>query len=284
MGVICLNALRILSNRFKLRDMVMGCAAYLLISILVALILIGIGSLVSAQTDTTTSTKTTETHPEPNTTLTTTITTTITSASPTQTSKNSFTPTPTPTPAPTPTPTPAPRPTRHLRQHRHLHLRQHRHLHLRQHRHLHLRQHRHLHLRQQLAANGTIIQSSAPSGKRPINENAGGNFLGVFGINASIQQAPENIVENVLDSNQSTRWSGKGNGTWIQADFGSEKPIKSVGIAWYKGTSRQSNFEISVSNTTEAKDFVKVFTGQVLARLIQLRDMIQKAFKGNILE
>ena len=220
---------------------------YLLISILVALILIGIGSLVSAQTDTTTSTKTTETHPEPNTTLTTTITTTITSASPTQTSKNSFTPTPTPTPAPTPTPTPAPTPTptpaptptptpaptptptpAPTT----------------------------------LAANGTIIQSSAALGKRPINENAGGNFLGVFGINASIQQAPENIVENVLDSNQSTRWSGKGNGTWIQADFGSEKPIKSVGIAWYKGTSRQSNFEISVSNTTEAKDFVKVFTGQ----------------------
>ena len=84
----------------------------------------------------------------------------------------------------------------------------------------------------------------------------------MFGINASRQQAPENIAENVLDTNQSTRWSGKGNGTWIQADLGSEKPIKSVGIAWYKGTSRQSNFEISVSNTTEGKDFVKVFTGQ----------------------
>ena len=84
----------------------------------------------------------------------------------------------------------------------------------------------------------------------------------MFGINASRQQAPENIAENVLDSNQSTRWSGKGSGTWIQADLGSEKPIKSVGIAWYKGASRQSNFEISVSNTTEDNDFVKVFTGQ----------------------
>jgi hypothetical protein len=84
----------------------------------------------------------------------------------------------------------------------------------------------------------------------------------VFGINASMQQAPENIAENVLDSNQSTRWSGEGSGTWIQADLGSEKPIKSIGIAWYKGASRQSNFEISVSNTTEDNDFVKVFTGQ----------------------
>jgi hypothetical protein len=84
----------------------------------------------------------------------------------------------------------------------------------------------------------------------------------VVAIDANRQQAPENIAENALDTNQSTRWSGKGDGTWIQADLGSEKPIKSVGIAWYKGASRQSNFEISVSNTTDIEDFVKVFTGQ----------------------
>jgi hypothetical protein len=40
-----------------------------------------------------------------------------------------------------------------------------------------------------------------------------------------------------------------------------------VGIAWYKGTSRQYNFEISVSNiTTEEKNFVKVFSGQSSGR------------------
>ena len=111
------------------------------------------------------------------------------------------------------------------------------------------------------AANGTVNQSSALSEQKPINGNAGGNFLGVVKINASREQAPENVAVNVLDTNQSTRWSGQGNGTWIQADLGSEKPIKSVGIAWYKGASRQYNFEISVSNTTEEKDFVKVFTG-----------------------
>jgi hypothetical protein len=111
------------------------------------------------------------------------------------------------------------------------------------------------------AANGTVNQSSALSEQKPINGNAGGNFLGVVKINASREQAPENVAVNVLDTNQNTRWSGQGNGTWIQADLGSEKPIKSVGIAWYKGASRQYNFEISVSNTTEEKDFVKVFTG-----------------------
>ena len=88
----------------------------------------------------------------------------------------------------------------------------------------------------------------------------------MVGINASIQQAPDNVAENVLDSDQNSRWSGKGNGTWVQVDLGSEKPIKSIGIAWYKGASRQSNFDISISNTTESNDFVKVFSGQSSGR------------------
>ena len=105
----------------------------------------------------------------------------------------------------------------------------------------------------------------------------------MFGINASRQQAPENVAENVLDTNQSTRWSGKGNGTWIQADLGSEKPIKSVGIAWYKGASRQSNFEISVSNTTEGKDFVKLFTGQSSGRTDSTERYDTKGIQGQYL-
>ena len=72
-------------------------------------------------------------------------------------------------------------------------------------------------------------------------------------------------------------------GTWIQADLGSEKPIKSVGIAWYKGTSRQSNFEISVSNTTEAKDFVKVFSGQSSGRTDSTERYDTKGIQGQYL-
>jgi hypothetical protein len=112
-----------------------------------------------------------------------------------------------------------------------------------------------------------LIQTPAPPPTptptpTPINENAEQAFLDVVAITANRQQAPENVAVNVLDANQSTRWSGQGNDTWIQADLGSEKPIKNLGIAWYKGASRQYNFTIAISNTTEAKDFVKVFTGQ----------------------
>ena len=237
-----------------------------LITILLVLMPIGVGSLVFAQMNTSTSTKTTETHPDPNTTITTTTTTTITSGSPTLTSKNSLlsptpspttsTPSPTtPTPSPTTPTTPTPSPTTPTTPTPSA----------------------------TLAANATTIQSSAASRQRPINENAGGNVLGVYDINANRQQAPENVAENVLDTNQSTRWSGKGNGTWIQADLGSEKPIKSVGIAWYKGASRQSNFEISLSNTTEGEDFVKAFTGQSSGRTDSTERYDTKGIQGQYL-
>ena len=136
---------------------------------------------------------------------------------------------------------------------------------------------------QTLEAKGTTIQNSAASGQRPVNENTGGNFLSVVDITANRQQAPENVAGNVLDSNQTTRWSGKGDGTWIQADLGSEKPIKSVGIAWYRGDSRQSNFEISVSNTTESKDFVKVFNGQSSGRTDSIERYDTKGIQGQYL-
>ena len=234
---ICLNALYILNNRFNLLAMVMECDACLLISLLIVPTLTGTGSLVFAQTDTTISTKTTESHPEANTTIITTITTTVTSASPTQTSKNSFMPTPIPTPAPTLTATPAPT----------------------------------LTATPAPTLTATPTPTPAPalaatrtvSGQKPINDNVGGNFLDIVAINANRQQTPENVAVNVLDTNQSTRWSGQGKGTWIQADLGSEKPIKSVGIAWYKGALRQYDFEISSSNiTTEEKNFMEVFSGQ----------------------
>jgi hypothetical protein len=133
-----------------------------------------------------------------------------------------------------------------------------------------------------LAANRTTVQSSAASGQRPINETEG-NSLGVVDINASTQQEPDNVAENVLDSDQNTRWSGEGNGTWIQVDFGSEKPIKSIGLAWYKGDSRKSNFDISVSNTTESNDFIKVFSGQSSGRTDSIERYDTKGVVGQYL-
>jgi peptidoglycan/xylan/chitin deacetylase (PgdA/CDA1 family) len=83
------------------------------------------------------------------------------------------------------------------------------------------------------------------------------NTLRINSINASGEQVP-NIAANVLDGNQSTRWSNEGTGSWIQVDVGSKKTITGIGIAWYKGAERQYNFEVSVSDTPVDSGFTKI--------------------------
>jgi hypothetical protein len=69
----------------------------------------------------------------------------------------------------------------------------------------------------------------------------------------------------------------------FKPDLGSEKPIKNVGIAWYKGSSRQSNFEKLVSNTTEREDFVKVFTGRSSGTTDSIERYDTKGIQGQYL-
>lgn len=56
-----------------------------------------------------------------------------------------------------------------------------------------------------------------------------------------------NVADNVLDENPDTRWSGFGVGETLTFDFGVNHVFENVDIAWFKGDSRQSHFEISCS-------------------------------------
>ncbi|WP_246941784.1 DNRLRE domain-containing protein [Bacillus pinisoli] len=56
-----------------------------------------------------------------------------------------------------------------------------------------------------------------------------------------------NFPENTLDDNLSTRWSSQGRSEWVLYDLGSSKEVGYVGLAFYKGDSRQSYFDIQVS-------------------------------------
>jgi hypothetical protein len=69
-----------------------------------------------------------------------------------------------------------------------------------------------------------------------------------------------NIPENTTDNNLSTRWSSNGVGSWISYDFGHDKTICDVKIAWYKGNERQNNFVISVSS--DGKSYKDVYSGK----------------------
>jgi hypothetical protein len=77
------------------------------------------------------------------------------------------------------------------------------------------------------------------------------NQLPVSNIKASGSQSnsPE---RNAIDNNFNTRWSNLGLGSSITLDFGAERFLCNIDIAWYRGNERVIDFAISVSNDSES--------------------------------
>jgi poly(beta-D-mannuronate) lyase len=79
------------------------------------------------------------------------------------------------------------------------------------------------------------------------------------GVTASTNDgnAPANAVDNNLD----TRWSGNGDGAWLQLDLGTVQPVGQIRIAFFQGNTRRSRFDIQVATTAGA--FTNVLTNVV---------------------
>ncbi|GLZ30926.1 hypothetical protein Lesp02_31150 [Lentzea sp. NBRC 105346] len=56
-----------------------------------------------------------------------------------------------------------------------------------------------------------------------------------------------NVAANVLDNDLTTRWSAEGDGAWIRFDLGAAKTVSALDIAWHKGDTRTSLFDIQTS-------------------------------------
>jgi len=69
--------------------------------------------------------------------------------------------------------------------------------------------------------------------------------LPVIGVTASASDG--NIEINTIDSNSYTRWSSSGDGQWIMYDLDEIKRVGYVGVGFYKGDVRSTNFEIETS-------------------------------------
>ncbi|WP_461009183.1 chondroitinase-B domain-containing protein [Streptomyces capparidis] len=57
-----------------------------------------------------------------------------------------------------------------------------------------------------------------------------------------------NLPANTVDNDHTTRWSGKGDGAWLQLDLGTTKTVSHVKLAVHQGTTRQNIFEIQYWN------------------------------------
>jgi hypothetical protein len=58
----------------------------------------------------------------------------------------------------------------------------------------------------------------------------------------------DNVPGNTVDNNLATRWSGNGNGAWLQFDLGTERSVGQVKVAVYRGNERRNRFDLQVSS------------------------------------
>jgi chitodextrinase len=81
----------------------------------------------------------------------------------------------------------------------------------------------------------------------------------VPGSSVTASTSDTNVPANAVDGSLSTRWSGEGDGAWIQLDLGSNKTVAYVKVAFYNGSSRTSTFDIQTS--TDGTNFTTVQSG-----------------------
>jgi len=70
---------------------------------------------------------------------------------------------------------------------------------------------------------------------------------GVSGATASTNDG--NVPGNAVDNSLLTRWSGNGNGAWLQLDLGSTRTVGYVEISFFNGHLRSARFDLQVSGS-----------------------------------
>jgi hypothetical protein len=115
-------------------------------------------------------------------------------------------------------------------------------------------------LKSQQAHDPRIFLNSTEAGANTpqlavIADSTGGT--GCTPVNASSDDG--NVAANAVDNDLNTRWSATGDGQWIQFCLGSIATVTGVDIAFYKGDTRNSVFDVLVS--TDGVNWTNAATG-----------------------
>jgi hypothetical protein len=70
----------------------------------------------------------------------------------------------------------------------------------------------------------------------------------VAGTSASASTSDQNVPAQAADGNPMTRWSGYGNGAWLELDMGAVARVAEVRIAVFRGDTRSNKFDLEVSS------------------------------------
>lgn len=97
------------------------------------------------------------------------------------------------------------------------------------------------------------------------------NRLEVKKITASSDDG--NVPSNTSDAKLETRWSANGDGEWIKFDFGSEKEIDYLALAFYKGDIRYTPIDIEISNDNSKWEKISSWKSAVKTKNLQKIDI-----------
>jgi hypothetical protein len=69
-----------------------------------------------------------------------------------------------------------------------------------------------------------------------------------------------NVPGNTVDNSLTTRWSGNGDGAWLQLDLGTSRTVSFVKVAVYNGNARRNLFDLQLSSGNGV--WTTVFSGE----------------------
>jgi hypothetical protein len=70
-----------------------------------------------------------------------------------------------------------------------------------------------------------------------------------------------NVPGNVVDNNYTSRWSGQGDGAWLQLDLGSVHTVTHIKLAVYQGDTRENLFQLQYWDGSSWRTVVDGHTG-----------------------
>ena len=96
----------------------------------------------------------------------------------------------------------------------------------------------------------TATPTVGPTSTPTPTPTAPGAFTEITPAGAAVTASTSdtNVGSNVVDNSLATRWSGNGDGAWVQLDLGSERAVSHVRVAVYQGNARRNRFEIQLSS------------------------------------
>jgi hypothetical protein len=93
----------------------------------------------------------------------------------------------------------------------------------------------------------TATPTPTPTGLPTSTPTPGPDYVKLTPSAVTANTNDGNVPANTIDGNLATRWSGNGDGAWIQYDLGSSPTVGYVKIAVYNGNGRQNRFDLQVS-------------------------------------